>query len=178
MRKFDKIYKEKLDESQQQHDTKVLYDFKRVYNTLLEVYDIISVHDLSEKKQTAFLTEINHYWNEGIGLTEKGRIFLNKKMSIMTENSTINQKRNYFKSKTKNIVTETLRQTDTKYRIYDIIDKMYKEIKANNISDVLTPSMITNTIKESFEEVLNDFTYEILNELRESEKYNSKNEVS
>jgi hypothetical protein len=172
MRKFDKVYKEKLNEAQQKQEDKTLSDFKKVYSTLLESYNVISFYDLNDKTQTAFCGEIDNYWREESGITEKGKNFLEKKTSILTESSTQTQKKNYLKSRTKTIVSETLRQTDVKYRIYDTIDKMYQEIKADNISEVLSPSIITNILKESFTEVLNDFIKNIDTELNESEKEN------
>ena len=173
MRKFNSLYKDKLDQALNEHETKVLGDFRQVYDILLENYNTISINDLNKETQTALLGELNRYWNETDGLTDKGRLFLNKKAMTLTESSTVSQKKNYLKSKIKSTISEALRQTDLKYRIYDIVDYMYKETNSQTISDVLTPNKINGVLTESFNEIISDFLGNISTELNESEKENT-----
>ena len=43
MRKFSDVFKEKQQISENQHEAKVVDDFKRVYNALLECYNLTSI---------------------------------------------------------------------------------------------------------------------------------------
>ena len=168
MKKFAEIYKEKLSQAEIQQETKVLESFKHVYSAMLDHYGLTTIHDLDEESQLSFLTELNHYWSEEEGISEKGEKFLQKRSMILNENSTSVQKKNFLKEKATILINETLRQTNMKYKLYDIIDTMYKQIKASNLRDILSPDMITTIIAESFARSLDDFVTDINKELRES----------
>lgn len=170
MRKFGEIYKEKINEAEIRQESKVLEDFKRVYAAMLEQYSLTSVHDLDNESQVSFLTELGHYWSEEEGLSDKGQKFLDKRSMSLNENSTATQKKNYLREKTYIVINETLRQTDLKYKLYNIIDEMYKQLEANDLSEVLAPETITNIISECFYRSLSDFTEKIKTELQESVK--------
>lgn len=170
MRKFGEIYKEKLNESEARQEAKILGDFQLVYNAMLEHYGLTSVHQLDEESQISFLTELNHYWSEEAGLSEKGNAFLEKRSASLNENSTAVQKKNFLRSKSYAVINETFRQTNLKYRLYDVIDEMYKSLKASDLSDILTPDMITNIITESFYKAFEEFMGGVKKELKESVK--------
>lgn len=170
MRKFHDIYKEKQTRAFEVFETKILSEFKDVYKTLLEKYNISDFYTLNEEEQTSFLVELNSFWSEEEGTSEKGKKFLKTRSNILSESSTTLQKKNFLKSKTSNIINETLRQSNIKWKIYDIIDEMYNEISASGILDILSPEVMTNIIKESFEDSLTKFVNEINNELLESVK--------
>jgi hypothetical protein len=170
MKKFHDIYKTKLNESETRQEAKVLTDFKAIYNAMLEHYGLRSVHQLNEDSQLSFLTELNRYWSEEEGLSEKGQNFLQKRSMELNENSTLIQKKNFLRAKSYAVVNETLRQIDIKDKLYSIIDEMYHQIKANDISDILTPEMITSIISESFTKYLNELSNTINTELTESIK--------
>lgn len=170
MRKFGEIYKEKLSEAEIRQETKVLDDFKMVYNAMLEHYGLTSIHQLDQKSQVSFLTELNNYWTEDEGLKEQGKVFLEKRSMVLNENSTATQKKNFLRMKSYAVLNETFRQTDLKYRLYEVIDEMYNSLKASDISDVLTPEMITSIIAESFNKTSSEFLAGINNELKESVK--------
>jgi hypothetical protein len=168
MKKFSEIYKEKVNEAEIQQENKVLEGFKKVYSALLDHYGLTTINDLDGDSQLSFLTELNHYWSEGEGISEKGEKFLQKRSMILNENSTAVQKKNFLKEKSSVLIAETLRQTNIKYKIYDVIDEMYKQTKAGNLRDVLSPDMITTIIAESFSKTLDQFITDINKELRES----------
>lgn len=170
MRKFDTVFKEKVYESEKIHEAKIVSEFKRIYNALLEHYNLTAIHDLNEKSQISFLTELNQYWSEETGLSEMGKGFLQKRSLRLNENSTPLQKKNYLKSKTTLLLNETLRQHDIKYKIYSIIDEMYTQIKGSNLNDILSPDMIHAIISEAFNESITKFTDNIKTELSESAK--------
>jgi hypothetical protein len=170
MRKFGELYKEKLNESQQLHESTVVNDFKKIYSALLEHYKLTAIHDLNEKSQVSFLTELNQYWSEEKGLSDLGQNFLKKRETRLTENSTPLQKKNFLKSKANILLSETIRQTDMKYKTYAIIDEMFSQIKGENIDDVLSPAMISDIITEAFAESVEDFISNIRHELTESNK--------
>jgi hypothetical protein len=170
MRKFGEIYKEKLNESETRQENKVLGDFKLVYNAMLEHYGLTSVKQLDEESQLSFLTELNHYWNEEEGLSEKGQVFLEKRAIALNENSTAVQKKNFLRVKSYAVINETFRQTNLRNRLYDVIDEMYKSLKASDLSDILTPDMITTIISESLSKASNEFLNGINKELKESVK--------
>jgi len=174
MRKFGVIFKEKQEVAETLKENAILRDFKKVYSALLEKYEIKSVHDLDEKTQNAFITEVSNYWDENIGLTEKGSKFLRTRSTFLNENSTVLQKKNFLKSKLIALINETLRQTELKWKVYDILDEMYKETKSKRISDVLSPEVITSTIDECFKVSLKNFENNIKNELSESAKPEQK----
>ena len=79
MKKFGDVYKQKLFEARVRQESKILEDFRLVYNALTENYGITSVYHLDEKTQLSFLTELSDYWTEESGITEKGINFLNKR---------------------------------------------------------------------------------------------------
>jgi hypothetical protein len=174
MRKFGELYKLKVNESENLQETKVLQDFKSVYNAMLEHYGLTSVHQLNEESQLSFLTELNNYWSEEEGMSEKGERFLVKRSMALNENSTAVQKKNYLKDKTYKVINETIRQSDLKYKLYDVIDEMYHQLSASDIADILTPDMITQIITESFSKSLDKFTQNIKYELSESTKSKRK----
>lgn len=170
MKKFGEIYKEKLNEAETRQESKILADFQLVYNAMLEHYGLTSVKQLDEESQLSFLTELNHYWSEEQGLNERGENFLTKRSMSLNENSTAVQKKNFLRAKSYAVINETLRQTHLKTRLYDVIDEMYKQLKASDISDILTPDMITGIIKESLTKATTEFVNGIGNELNESIK--------
>lgn len=170
MKKFGEIYKEKLNEAETRQETKVLDEFKLVYGAMLEHYGLTSVKQLDDESQLSFLTELNHYWSEEEGLNEKGETFLAKRAMSLNENSTAVQKKNFLREKSYAVINETLRQSNLRVRLYDVIDEMYKQLKASDLSDILTPDMITNIITESLVRSVNEFTVSINKELKESVK--------
>jgi len=170
MKKFLELYKQKLEESENLQETQVLTDFRNIYSVLLEHYGVTTIHDLDEETQLSFLTELNHYWSEEEGLSEKGEKFIAKKSLVLNENSTPNQKKNFLKAKVSAVIDETVRQSNLKWRIYDIVDEMYSQINASSLREILTPDMITNIILESFSRTVDEFTANINTELSESAK--------
>lgn len=170
MKKFHDIYKTKLNEAETRQEAKVLTDFKVIYNAMLEHYGLRSVHQLNEDSQLSFLTELNRYWSEEEGLSEKGQNFLQKRSMELNENSTLIQKKNFLRAKSYAVVNETLRQSNIKFKLYDVIDEMYKQLNANNLTDILTPETITSIISESFSKCLTEFSTNINKELTESAK--------
>ena len=170
MRKFGEVYKEKMNESEQLHESKIVEDFRKIYNALLEHYNLTAIHDLNETSQLSFLTELNQYWSEEEGLSELGQNFLKKKTPRLNENSTPLQKKNYLKDRATLLLSETLRQTDANNRLYNVIDEMHEQVKGESISDVLSPNMIGDIITEAFAESLDDFIMNIRRELSESDK--------
>jgi len=174
MRNFNQVYKEKVNESEQLHESKIVGDFRKIYNALLEHYNLTAIHDLNEKSQLSFLTELNQYWSEETGLNEEGLAFLEKRSLRLTENSTPLQKKNFLKSKTTVLLNETLRQNDVKFKVYSIIDEMYQQVKGESIEDVLTPNMISDILTEAMAESLDDIITTIRYELNESVKPKKK----
>ena len=170
MRKFNTVFKEKQTKVEDLFEKKILSQFKGVYNALLEKYEVPEFYDLSEKYQGAFLAELNSYWTEESGVTEKGSKFLQSKESTLNESSTEEQKKNVLQTKTQIIVDETIRQTNIKNKLYTVLDEMYNDVKASNISDVLAPEIISEVIKESFVKTLKELLKEINYEIKESSK--------
>jgi len=168
MKKFHELYKEKVSEAEELQETQVLTDFRNVYNMMLEHYAIASIHELDEESQVSFLTELNHYWSEDAGISEKGEKFIAKRCLMLNENSTATQKKNFLKSKVQNLISETVRQSDLKWKLYDVIDEMYNQLNASSLRDILTPDMIKNIIFETFSNTVNEFTENIHKELSES----------
>lgn len=168
MRKFNTVFKEKQDESIKIHEERVLGEFKSVYSKMLDIYNINSLESLDESNKKAFTTQINEMWNEENGITEKGKVFLNDNCLFLTESSTKNQKKNYLKQKSSLLLKESFRQYDLKYKIYDIIDSMYEQVKAGDLSGVLKPNDIIEIISESFNEVSGEFLNRIKKELKDS----------
>ena len=174
MRNFTEVYKEKVNESEQLHESKIVGDFRKIYNALLEHYNLTAIHDLNETSQISFLTELNEYWSEEKGLGESGISFLKKRSLRLTENSTPLQKKNFLKTKATVLLNETMRQGDMKYKVYTILDEMYTQIKGESIDEVLSPNMISDIITEAFAESLDDFISTIRNEISESAKPKKK----
>jgi hypothetical protein len=174
MRNFNEVYKEKVNENEQLHETKIVGDFRRIYNALLEHYNLTAIHDLNEKSQLAFLTELNQYWSEEKGLNEEGEAFLEERSLRLTENSTPLQKKTFLKSKTTVLLNETMRQNDVKFKVYSIIDEMYNQVKGGSLEDVLSPNMISDILTEAMAESLDDLITNIRHELNESTKPKEK----
>lgn len=168
MKKFHELYKEKLNESEERKETQVLSDFRTIYNAMLENYSVTTIHELDDESKLSFMTQLNHYWSEEEGLSEKGQLFIEKRAMTLNENSTAAQKKNYLKNKVSNVINETLRQSDLKWKLYDVIDEMYNQLNASSLRDILTPDMIKNIITESFVKSVEEFTGNIHRELSES----------
>lgn len=170
MRKFHIVYKEKQNRANELFETKILSDFKNIYSALLNKHSIIDFYNLNEEEQVTFLAELNSFWDEKQGLLEKGKKFLQIRSDVLSENSTTLQKKNFLKNKASAIISESIRQSQVKWKIYDIIDEMYNEIQASDIVDILSPEIISDIIEESFQSSLNDFITEIKHELTTSAK--------
>jgi hypothetical protein len=168
MKKFSEIYKEKVNKAELQQENNVLEGFKKIYGAMLDHYGLTAINNLNEESQLSFLTELNQYWSEEEGISEKGEKFLQKRSMTLNENSTAVQKKNFLKEKASIVIAETLRQTNIKYKLYDVIDEMYKQTKSSNLRDVLSPDMITTIIAESFSKTLDEFVTNINKELKES----------
>jgi hypothetical protein len=170
MRKFNAVYKEKQAISEKILEEKVLGEFKSIYANLLEQYKVSEFYDLNEDTQVAFLRELNEYWTEEEGLSEKGNNFLKNKSSILTESSTNLQKKSYLKNKATTVINETLRQSGVKDKIYDILNEMYKSTESKDLSEVLPANIISGTILESFGTALQDIMTEIVYEISPEEE--------
>jgi hypothetical protein len=174
MRKFTDVYKEKQTKAFESNESKVLLDFKNVYAALLEKYECSSYNSLGKSAQNSFLFELNKYWNEGSGVTKEGEKFITTKSVILNEQSTVLQKKNFLKNKIKAVLNENLNGHDMKWKIYDILDEMYQQIKVSSINEILSVDMIDVIIREAFNDVANKFFDEIRNELNESCKPKKK----
>jgi len=168
MRKFNAVLKEKQTKEEQLVEKKVLGQFKRVYDTLLEKYGVPEFKQLSEKAQGVFLSELNSYWSEAEGVSEMGVKFLNTRGRALNEHSSKEQKKNFLQEKADVVISETIRQSELKYKLYNVIDEMYNEVKAGNLSEVLPPEVIFETLKESFVKNVKGLLAEINYELKES----------
>lgn len=175
MRKFTAVYKEKQAISEQLLETKLLKEFKNVYSGLLKQYEIAEFYELDENTKVAFLRELNEYWTEENGVSKKGKDFLKNKSVLITEDSTPLQKQSYLRNKVAIVISESLRQSGLKDKIYDVLDEMYKNTKSKEISDVLPTDAISGTILESFGISLQDLMTEIVYELTpEAEELNEE----
>ena len=170
MRKFNTVLKEKQTKEEQLSEKKVLGQFKRVYDALLEKYGITGFRELPEKGQAIFLNELNSYWSEEEGISESGVKFLSTRGKALNEHSSEEQKKNFLQEKANIVIGETLRQSELKYKLYNVIDEMYNEVKASNLSEVLPSDVIFETFKDSFVKNVKNLLSEIRYELNESSK--------
>lgn len=170
MKKFNNLYKEHQNRSSKLFEEKVLNDFNTIYSGLLEKYEIPSFDKLNEKMKTVFLNELNTFWAESNGITDRGKKFLQNKSMSLTEYATPLQKSNYIRKKMVPAINETIRQTGLKTQLYDIIDEVYKKTGAEKLNDILTPESLVSLVKESLTTSLSEFLKEINYELKESSK--------
>jgi len=175
MRKFNAVFKEKQAITEKVLEKKLLNQFKDVYSALLEQYQTVEFYDLDEDTQVAFLRELNEYWTEEDGLSNKGQKFIKTKSTILTESSTALQKKSYLKNKATVIISESLRQAELKTKLYEVLDEMFKNTQSKDIADVLPVDAISGTILESFGSALQDLMTEIVYELSPEKKKNKKN---
>lgn len=174
MRKFNAVYKEKQAISEQIIEEKLLGEFKQVYSGLLEQYEISDFKKLDSDSQVAFLRELNEYWTEEKGLSERGVNFLQNKSALLTEDSTSLQKKSYLKNKATALIAETLRQSDIKGQLYEVLDGMFKDTKSEDLGGVLPTDEITGSILESFGSALQDLMTEIVYEISPDEEINEE----
>lgn len=170
MRKFSTVLKEKQTESIKLHESKILSDFSRIYDKMLEAYETVSVNNLDDTTKAAFMTELNEYWNEDEGMNDRGRNYLNDNCVALTEKSTSLQKKKYLKKKASIVIESNFNRSNLKYNLYDVLDEMYKQINGENIKDVLSPKAIVEILKESMDKVTADFIKNVEMELTESSK--------
>ncbi len=170
MRKFNTILKEKQTKEEQLVEKKILGQFKRVYDTLLEKYGIPEFKQLSEKAQNVFLSELNSYWSEAEGVSELGVKFLNTRGRVLNEHSSSEQKKNFLQEKANVIIGEIIRQSELKYKLYDILDEIYTQTKAEKLSDIMPSSSAISIIKEGFQKNIKELLLEINYELTENSK--------
>jgi len=166
MKKFNNLYKEHQERSNQLFEEKVLNDFNSVYSSLLEKYEVSAFDKLDEKMKTVFLNELHSFWVEAEGITEKGKKFLQNKSMSLTEYATPLQKTNYLRKKMVPIISETVRQVGLKWKLYDIINEVYKETGASQLNEVLTSESLVGIIKESLTSSLSQFLKEIKYEIK------------
>jgi hypothetical protein len=170
MRKFNTVLKEKQTKEEQLVEKKVLGQFTRVYNALLEKYGIPEFKQLSEKAQNVFLSELNSYWSEAEGVSEMGVKFLNTRGRALNEHSSSEQKKNFLQEKANIVIGEIIRQSELKYKLYDILDEIYTQTKAEKLSDIMPSSSAVSIIKEGFQKNIRELLLEINYELAENSK--------
>jgi hypothetical protein len=170
MKKFNAVLKTKLQNHDLVQEKKILLGFKKVYNTLLEKYETPSFHEINETNKPIFLAELNSYWSEDKGLLKKGKLFLKGETDMLNEKSSPIQKKLFIKKRITPIISEVLRQSNLKWKMYDIIDTVYKETKATQLNEVLSPDAIVDTVLESFQTSLRGFMEEVQYELNENAK--------
>ena len=176
MRKFRTVLKTKQKRHDLVQEKKILLGFKKVYNALLEKYETSSFHDIDKDNKQIFLAELHSYWSEDKGLLKKGRRFLKGESDILNEQSSVVQKRQYMKKRITPIISEVLRQSNLKYKIYDVIDEVYRGTNAQNLNDVMTPDAMLDIMLESFQISLKDFMMEVQYELSENSKEEKEKE--
>lgn len=174
MKKFTTAFNEKKQQYEEIVESQILSDFKTVYYAMLENYNIKSLNELDEETQVSFLTELNNYWSEEEGMSEKGEKFLEKRSFVLNENSTVPQKKNFLKAKITAVVNESLRQTDLRWRIYECIDEAYNQLEAKDLKDVLSPASITEIVNGALTEAFTKLSKRIETELNESAKPEAK----
>lgn len=170
MRKFNTVLKEKQTKEEQLSEKKVLGQFKRVYDALLEKYGITGFRELPEKGQSIFLNELNSYWSEEEGISESGVKFLSARGKALNEHSSEEQKKYFIQEKANIVIGETLRQAEVKWKIYNILDEMYTETKASKISEVVSSKTAIDILKEAFQKNIKELLSEINYELSENSK--------
>ena len=158
MRKFNTVLKEKQTKEEQLSEKKVLGQFKRVYDALLEKYGITGFRELPEKGQSIFLNELNSYWSEEEGISESGVKFLSTRGKALNEHSSEEQKKNFLQEKANIVIGETLRQAEVKWKIYNILDEMYTETKASKISEVVSSKTAIDILKEAFQKNIKELS--------------------
>ena len=174
MRKFNAVYKEKQAISERVLEERVLGEFKKVYAGLLEQYEVTDFKELNGDSQVAFLREVNEYWSEEEGLTEKGKVFLETKSLLLTESSTQLQKKHFLKSKATAVLSTIFEEAGVKDSLYKVLDEMYKNTKSEEITDVLPTDAISGTILESFGVVLQNLMTEMVYEMTPEEDLNEE----
>jgi hypothetical protein len=177
MKKFNEAYKEKMSQAEELHESQVLADFKVTYNALLEQYNLTSIEDLDEDSQVSFLTELNNYWSEEEGMSEKGQKFVETRSLTLNENSTTAQKKQYLKTKVSVMVNETMRNADLRWKIYEVIDEAYNQLEAEDLRDILAPKIISEIVNEALTESMTRLSNTITKELNESAKPEPKKYV-
>jgi len=170
MRKFNTVLKEKQTKEEQLSEKKVLGQFKRVYDALLEKYGITGFRELPEKGQSIFLNELNSYWSEEEGISESGVKFLSTRGKALNEHSSEEQKKNFLQEKVNIVIGEIIRQSELKYKLYDILDEIYNQTKAEKLSDIMPSSSAVSIIKEGFQKNIRELLLEINYELTENSK--------
>ncbi len=174
MQKFRQVFKTKQSLTESQNEKLVLGSFKKVYAALLEKYRISEFNTLNEERQPAFLAELHSYWDEKAGILPKGIKFLRGNSDLLTEKSTSDQKRNFMKKRAVPAISETFKQSNLKYKLYDIIDEMYKSTASKKLGDVLTPKEMTEILVESFRDSVKNIMTEIKYELNENSGISKK----
>lgn len=168
MKKFKAVLKTKQKNHELVQEKKILLSFKKVYNTLLEKYETSSFHKINETNKPIFLAELNSYWSEDKGLLKKGRLFLKGDSDLLNEKSSNIQRKQYMKKRITPLISEVLRQSNLKWKMYDVIDEVYKGTNATSLNEAMSPNNIMDTVLESFQLSLREFMTEVQYELKEN----------
>jgi len=170
MKKFRTVLKTKQSRHNLDQEKKILLGFKKVYNTLLEKYETSAFHNINEETKPVFLAELNSYWSEDKGLLKKGKLFLKGDSDMLNEASSNIQKKQYMKKRITPLISEVLRQSNLKWKMYDVINEVYKNTNAESLGDVMPANDISDTVLESFQSSLREFMKEVHFELTENSK--------
>ena len=165
MKKFSEVYKSEKQKVLNDRKARNINDYKAIKNALMEAYHTTDPNSLPNKKKKAFITSLNECYKKDKGLTAKGRKFLETHVLTLNENSTEEQKRYYLRKKINESVSLNLEGSGIKESITSIIDEMYKDIKASNISQVLSPSLIANIIRDTLITQVDRYMIPIYSEL-------------
>ena len=170
MKRFGNVLKNKQKKHNLVQEKKILIGFKKVYNALLEKYNTSSFHDIQNDHKQVFLAELNSFWSEDKGILKKGKLFLKGNSDILNEQSTNIQKKQYMKKRITPLISEVLRQSNLKWKMYDVLDEVYKGTNSQSLNDIMESDEILNTILESFQISLKSFMQEVQFELTENSK--------
>ena len=165
MRNFSDVYKAERQKVLTSKKESQIKEYKAIKKALMESFKTKDPNTLPLDLRKSFITTLNECYKKDKGLTSKGKKFLETHVLELNENSTKEQKINYFKRRLNEEVELNLVGSGIKDSIKNIIDEMYKGIKASNVSAVLPTSVIGEIIRYTLLSQVELYMANVCNEL-------------
>lgn len=167
MRKFENVYTDKINESKELNEARIVSEYETILEALMVDNNVINFSDLDESNRLSFENKVSECFDSNIGMTERGKEYMKNRKPFLTESSTIEERKGYLKNNICKVVESKMYTISLKEGIYAAINDVYENVNAKKLSDALSVEEIEQCICECVTEhikntIIKDFKNEII----------------
>lgn len=166
MRNFNEIYTDKLNESNKYREEQIASEYGMILKALMEDNNVVSFDTISEDNMKSFKSKINECFDINHGITEFGKEYLSRREMFLTESSTNNERKAFFKKRITDILNKKMFADVIKDDVYESFNDIYESVNASKFSDALPIEDVESCIYECVvEHIKNTLVESIKNEI-------------